>query len=66
MTEQHQTGATITVTLRDGRVVTTSTWSACLGVGAFVASFLGQPAARHTLTTEEDPCPTTGSTAGGG
>lgn len=56
MTGQHdapRTGATITVTTRDGRQVTTSTWSTCTGVAAFVTTFLGPPAATHAL--EEEP-----------
>jgi hypothetical protein len=63
VTGQHTTGATITVTLRDGRQVTASTWNACLGVGQFVSTFLGPPAATHTATIEEEgeSCSVTGS-----
>ncbi|MFB4276070.1 hypothetical protein ACBJ59_12300 [Nonomuraea sp. MTCD27] len=58
MTGQQAAGATITVTMRDGRQVTAITWNACTGVGAFVASLLGQPAATHTATLkEEELCP---------
>lgn len=56
MTDQHAAAppaATITVILRDGRTVTTSTWSTCVGVGRFVESFLGAPTARHTATRQE-------------
>ncbi|MGW6498571.1 hypothetical protein [Nonomuraea angiospora] len=64
MTDQHTTtpvdtskGATVTVTLRDGTQVTTSTWSTCVGVGRFVTDLLGAPAARHTTTLKEPTCP---------
>ncbi|TYB50260.1 hypothetical protein FXF51_56900 [Nonomuraea sp. PA05] len=59
MTGQHTAGASITVTLRDGSQVTTSTWNACVGVGRFVTDLLGPPAATHTTTIEEEePCST--------
>lgn len=68
MTDQHipagRPGATITVTMRDGRTVTTSTWNACAGVGRFVADLLGTPAATHTTTLKEDTCSATGSGRG--
>lgn len=48
-------GASITITEhQDGRV-TVSTWNACLGVSAFVAAFLGEPAARATTTVPAAP-----------
>lgn len=45
--------ATVTVTLHDGRTVTVSTWSTCVGVGRFVTDLLGEPGARHTTTLGE-------------
>lgn len=47
--------AVITVTERDGDRVTTSTWNACLGVSAFVRTFLGEPAARAHIGIKEEP-----------
>lgn len=60
MTDQRTapaSGATITVTVRDGNTVTTTTWSTCAGVGRFVTDLLGEPAARHTIPVVEASCP---------
>lgn len=50
--------ATVTVTLRDGTTITTSTWSTCAGVGQFVADLLGEPTARAHTNLKEEPCST--------
>jgi uncharacterized protein YfdQ (DUF2303 family) len=48
-------GASITVTERQAGRVVVSTWETCLGVSAFVASFLGEPSARAETVPRTSP-----------
>lgn len=45
--------AVVTVTERDGERVTVSTWTTCVGVGAFVRDLLGQPGQQVTVNARE-------------
>lgn len=49
----HQT--VITITDRDSRTVTVSTWTDHLGVGQFLKDMLGEPAGQFTASLDGGP-----------